>query len=226
MWQGAADTAGDRSAAVHDYALSILSRSQLQFCTVAYCCMQWALIASTACCGVGKSCLVCSTWDLCPGHSYHLHLPWLPGSVDAQPMQAPCEGSRLASSQWQRGESSRNDSLAPGPPHGWWEITSIHSCKASLEHNTTPNSPSLPQQQCRGVNSPICFNFCCSVPFWFMPSFAMQMCALFKFIILIPLPDTEKVELSWPGRWCTWSTGQFVSSVTEVFTAASRIKNY
>lgn len=174
MWQGGADTAGDQTAAVHNYALSVLSHSQLQFCTVAYCSMQWALTASIAFCGVGKSCLVCSSWDLCPGPSYHLHLPWHLGSVDAQPMQVLCEGSRLMSSQQQRGQSSRNDSLAPGPPHGWWEITSIHSCKASLKHNTTLNSPSLPQQQCRGVNSPTCFNFCCSVPFRFMPSFATQ----------------------------------------------------
>lgn len=113
----------------------------------------------------GRSCLVCSSWDLFPGHSCHLHLPWHPGLAYVQPMQALCEGSRLASSQWQGGQSSRNDSLAPGPPHGWWEITSIHSCKASLEHNTTLNSPSLLQQQCRGVDSPICFNFCCPVPF-------------------------------------------------------------
>lgn len=98
-------------------------------------------------------------------------------------------GEQVGKQPVQRGQCSRNDSLAPGPPHGWWEITSIHSCKASLEHNTTPNSRSLPQQQYRGVNPPICFNFCCSVPFWFMPSFATQMCVLFKLIILIPLPE-------------------------------------
>lgn len=31
-----------------------------------------------------------------------------------------------------------------------------------------------------------------------MPYFATQICDLFKLIILIPLPDTEKVGLSWP----------------------------
>lgn len=197
MWQGAADTAGDQTAAVHNYALCILTPSQLQFCTVAYCCVQWALTAHTACCGWAGAAW-CAALGICFLAIPVLHLPWHPGLAYVQPMQALCEGSRLASSQWQGGQSSRNDSLAPRPPHGWWEIISIHSCKASLEHNTTPNSPSLLQQQHRGVDSPICFNFCCPVPFWFMPSFAIQMCALFKWSILIPLPDIEKVGLSWP----------------------------
>lgn len=56
----------------------------VQFCTVAHCCMQWAWTANTACCGVGESCLVCSSWDLCPGHSYHI----CPGT-QAQWMHSP-----------------------------------------------------------------------------------------------------------------------------------------
>lgn len=57
---------------------------------------------------VGKSCLVCSSSDLCPGHSYHLHLAW--HLADVQSAQALCEGTVLASSHQQPGLSSRNDS--------------------------------------------------------------------------------------------------------------------
>lgn len=81
---------------------------------------------------VGKSCLVCSSSDLCPGHSYHLHRNW--HLADVQSTQALCEGSRLASSQQQQGQSSR--AARPRTITRVREITSIHpSYKASLEHN-------------------------------------------------------------------------------------------
>lgn len=136
------------SAQLHILCFVLLTAAVLHCCILLHVmgfdsmyCMLW----------VGKSCLVCSSSDLCPGHSYHLHLSW--HSADVQSMQALCKGSRLASSQQQQGQPSRNELLVQG-----WEITSIYPYKASREHN--PKFTFIDQQSASTTAIPFLSDFC------------------------------------------------------------------
>lgn len=120
---------------------------------------------------VGKSCLVCSSSDLCPGHSYHLHLTW--HLADVQSVQALCERIGLASSHQQPGLSSRND--------GSRTTTCMGNNFSSPTQHFSLVQPwiYLPSRSHDAeASTPVCFNFCC---FAHLHCLLLQkMCALFK----------------------------------------------
>lgn len=151
----------------HNRELQTLLETGLLLCTITHCAPRTAAVLhcdillyvmgfdSTYCMlWVGKSCLVCSSSDLCPGHSYHLHLTW--HLADVQSMPALCEGNRLESSQWEEGQSSRNEPLVPGQSHVCGKL--LQSTHTKLLSSTTLNSPSLLLPCCRGINLTVCFN--------------------------------------------------------------------